>query len=72
MISKPEELYKEAKKSSKLFTLTRESSKAKKLENRKFTTVSRGSGKRRTQKKGKIMNFAESWERAKQDVIRRK
>jgi hypothetical protein len=72
LISDPEKLYAEAKKSSNLFTLTREKSKAKKLENRKFSTGSRGSGKRQTQKKGKVMNFAESWERAKQDVVRRK
>jgi hypothetical protein len=71
LINKPGELYKEGKKRSGLFA-KRAVSKAKKAKTKKFATGMRGSGKKRTRKSSRVMNFNDAWERAKVDAIRRK
>ncbi len=70
LIEDPSKLYKEAKEKSGLFA-KRAASKEKK-ERRRVSSGMRGTGKRKTSSKGKVMNMNEAWNRAKQDVSRRK
>jgi hypothetical protein len=71
LIEDPTKLYEEGKKRSGLFGKggKREAAKAKKTE--RMSSGMRGSGKRKTRKKGKIMNFDDAWNRAKLDVSKR-
>jgi hypothetical protein len=72
LIDDPKALYKEGKEKSGLLE-KRAKSKAKKEKGKQFSTGMRGTGKRSTKsKKGKIMNFNDSWEQAKVDVSKRR
>lgn len=68
LIEDPTKLYEEGKKRSGLFGrgTKRKAAKAKKTQ--RMSSGMRGSGKRKTQKKGKIMSFDDAWERAKVDA----